>query len=41
MMKIKQDNNVIDHIGLVYAKIETELMGPIWPGVVYDKNQIR
>lgn len=29
MMKIKQDNNVTNYIGLVYAKIEIKLSGPI------------
>ena len=38
-MKTRQDNDVTDHIGLLYAKIESELSGPISPGVVYDENQ--
>ena len=38
MMKTKQNNNVIDSIGLVYAKIEIELSGLIWPGMVCDEN---
>ena len=29
MMKTKLDNDVIDRIGLVYVKTETELSGPI------------
>ena len=29
---------MIDHLGLVYTKIETELLGPISPGVVFDEN---
>ena len=40
-MNTKYDNDMTDHISLVYAKIETELTGPIWPGAIYDKNQIR
>ena len=39
MIKNKQDNNEIDCISLVYAKIKTELLWPIWPGMVYDVNQ--
>ena len=27
MMKIRQDNNVIDHIGLVYSKTKIKLSG--------------
>ena len=38
-MKTRQDNDVTDHIGLVYAKIKTKLSRPISPGVVYDENQ--
>ena len=38
MMKTRQDNNVIDHIGLVYVEIETELSGPIWSSVIYYEN---
>ena len=34
----KKRNNMIDCIGLVYAKTETELLGPIWPGAIcYEK----
>lgn len=39
MIKIKQDNNVIDRIGLLYAKNDNELLGPIRLGVVYDENR--
>ena len=39
--KTKQDNNVTDHIGLVYTKNNTELLGPIGPGTVYDENNTR
>lgn len=36
--KTRQDNDVATRIGLVYAKIETELLGPIWLCAVYDEN---
>lgn len=36
-MKTMQDNDMIDCIGLVYAEIEVELSGPIWPSVVCDE----
>ena len=39
MTKIWQDNDMIDCIDLVYIETENELLGPIWPGVVYDENQ--
>ena len=41
MTKTKQDNDVIDHIGLVYTKKNIELSRPIWPAVVYEENQTR
>ena len=37
-MKTRQNNDMIDCIGLVYAEIETQLVGPIWPSAVYDEN---
>ena len=37
-MKVKQDNNVTDHIGLVYVETETKLLGPIWLGALCDEN---
>ena len=40
-MKTRQVNNVIDHKGLLYVKIKTELLRPIWPRVVYDDNKTR
>ena len=40
VMKSRQDNNVIDLIGLVYVETKTELSGPIWLSVVYEKNHI-
>lgn len=30
---------MIDHIGLVYAKNDTDLVGPIELGAVYDKTK--
>ena len=30
---------MIDHLDLVYTKIETELLGPISSGAVFDENQ--
>ena len=39
-MKIRQDNNMIDCINLVYAKIKIELLGPIWSGAVSNEYQI-
>ena len=38
MKKTWQDNDVTDHIGLVYVEIEFELLGPIWPFSVYEEN---
>ena len=39
VIKIRYDNDIIDHISLVYAKMEIELLGPIWSGGVYDESQ--
>ena len=39
MTKTKQDNDMTNSIGLVYAKTEIELSRLIWPGAVYDENQ--
>lgn len=38
-MKTKQENDMIDHLSLVYAKTKIEMSGSIWLGVVYDENQ--
>ena len=38
LTKTLEDNNVINRIGLIYAKIETKLSGPLWLGAVYDAN---
>ena len=36
--KTRQDNDMTNHVGLLYTKIKIELLGPIWSGVVYDEN---
>ena len=38
--KTSQDNNMIDHWGLVYVENETELSWHIELGTVYDESQI-
>ena len=38
MMKTSHDNDVTNRIGLVYAKNNIELSGPIEPSVVYDET---
>ena len=38
--KTRQDNDMTSYIGVVYAKNETELLGPIELGVVCYQNQI-
>lgn len=38
VIKTRQDKDVTDCIGMVYAKTKTELLGPIEPGMVcYEK----
>ena len=37
-MNAKEDNDMIDHIGVVYAKNDTELLWPIESSGDYDKN---
>ena len=39
MTKTRQDNNVIDHIGLTYVENNIELSGPIKSGAVYDETR--
>ena len=39
--KTRQNDDVINHKGLVYGEIEIDLLRPIWPGTVYDENKIR
>ena len=39
--KTKHDNDMTDHIGLVYVENDIELLGPIGPGVVYDETKRR
>ena len=38
-MKTKQDNDVTDRIGAIYAINETKLSWPIGSGAIYDANQ--
>ena len=38
MTKTKQNNDVKDFKGAIYAKKETELSRPIKSGAVYDEN---
>ena len=38
MMKTEQDNDVTNHIGLVYVETKTKLSGPIWLGAVSDET---
>lgn len=37
--KTRQDNDVINHIGLVYIKNDNELSGPIGPSAVNDETR--
>ena len=37
--KTRQDNDVTNHIGLVYTKNDTKLLGPIKLGAVSDKTR--
>ena len=39
MMKMRQDKNVIDHTGAIYAENETELSWLIRNGVDYDEDE--
>lgn len=41
MTKTRQDNDRIDHIGLVYAETKIELLRPIKLGAICDENQTR
>lgn len=40
MMKTRQNNDVTDCIGVVYAETKTKLLGPIKPGAICYDNQI-
>ena len=40
MMKTRQDDDIIDHTGVVYAKNKTKLSWPIKPTAFYDENHI-
>ena len=37
--KTRQDSDMTDGIGLVYIETDTKLLGPIWPGAIYEENQ--
>ena len=39
-MKTRQDNDVTNHTGTIYAKNDTKLLWPIRSGTVYNRNQI-
>ena len=39
MMKTRQDNNLTDHTGSVYAENRTKLSRPIGHNAVYHENQ--
>ena len=41
MTKTKNDKDVIDHIGVVYIEIKTELSWPIGLSTACDENQTR
>ena len=40
MTKTKQDNDVTNHINVIYAENETKLLWSIGPGAVDDENRI-
>ena len=41
MMKTRHDNDVTDHIGVMYFKNNTKLSWSTGSGAFYDENQIR
>ena len=41
MTKSNQDNDMIDHIGVIYAKYDIELLRLIEQCAVYDEDVIR
>ena len=41
MSKTKQDNDMTDRIGLVYAEIKTQILIPILLGTICDENHTR
>ena len=41
MMKTTQDNYLIDHTGMLYAKNDIELLWPIWLSAVHEENKTR
>ena len=40
-MKTRQENDVIDRIGVIYTINNNELSWPIKPGATYKENQTR
>lgn len=41
MTKTRQDNNVINSIGVIYIETEIELLGPIKTSVISNENQTK
>lgn len=41
MTKTKEDNDMIDHIGVVYVENDDKLPWSIWSSVDCNQNQIR
>ena len=39
-MKTRQDNDVTNHIGVIYDEKKIEFSWPIKPGAICDENQI-
>lgn len=39
-MKMRQDNDMIDHVDAFHVENDTELPWPIRLGAIYDENQI-
>ena len=39
MMKTRQDNELINHTGVVYIENKKKLFWSIKPGAIYDENQ--
>lgn len=39
VIKTRQDNDMIDFIGVVHVETETELLGPIEPSMVSYQNE--
>lgn len=41
VIKTNQDNDVTDHIGVIYTENEIKLLWPIGSDVDYSKNKIK